>query len=154
MKGLITKDVEKVLCRRCSRCCTYFCMEIDEPEDKREYDDLAWIIAHEGVSIHVSGGQWELIVHNRCRHLLPQGGCAVYDRRPTICRSHEPGECEFDQEHIHDYDDVDRVICTMDELWAFRKELISKKRSEAAKKAARKKKRLQTAKRKKPLKKA
>ncbi len=128
-------------CHHCSKCCTYFCMEIDEPGDKREYDDYAWIIAHEDVAIHISDGEWQLVVHNRCRHLRPEGGCAIYEKRPAICREHVPGDCERDQKHRHDYDDVEHVIATIDELWAYRDEQIRKNRSEAAKRAAKKRKR-------------
>lgn len=137
MKVKILENTNEFSCNHCSRCCTYFCMEIDEPETKREYDDLAWIIAHENVAIHVSEGDWQLVVYNKCRHLQPEGGCAIYDKRPAVCREHVPGDCENGQAHVHDYDDVEHVFKTMEDLWDYRKELISKKRSEAAKKAAR-----------------
>lgn len=125
-------------CRRCSRCCAYFCLEVDEPECLRDWDDFAWIIAHEGAALHISGDTWQLIVHNRCRHLDAEGRCLVYDRRPKICREHEPGECEREQDHLHDYEDVDAVLTTMEELWAFKEELTRKRRSEGARRAAKK----------------
>jgi len=135
MHGKVTHEGE---CRRCARCCGYFSLEVDEPENLRDWDDFAWIIAHEGAALHVSGDTWQLVVHNRCRHLSQEGGCLVYDRRPSICKEHEPGECEREQKHIHDYDDLDAVLTTMDELWAYKKELTRRRRSEAAKKAAKK----------------
>jgi Fe-S-cluster containining protein len=136
MKGKVVGETAIHSCSHCSRCCSYFCMEIDEPETRREYDDLAWIIAHEGVAIHVCDGEWQLIVYNRCRHLLAEGGCAIYEKRPEVCREHEPGDCEADQKHEHDYDDIEHVFTTMDELWEYRKELIRKRRSDGARKAA------------------
>ena len=141
MKGKLVGEIAINSCNHCSRCCSYFCMEIDEPETKREYDDLAWIIAHEGVAIHVCDGEWQLIVYNRCRHLKPEGGCAIYDTRPEVCREHEPGDCEADQKHEHDYDDIEHVFTTMDELWAYKAERTRQRRSEAAKKAAKRRRR-------------
>ncbi len=135
-KGTISREVAGGSCSRCSRCCGYFSMDIDEPETRREYDDLAWIISHENVAIHICDGTWQVVVYNRCKHLMAEGGCAIYERRPAICREHEPGECENGQSHLHDYDDVERVFTTMDELWDYRRELISRKRSDAARKAA------------------
>ena len=123
-------------CHRCSRCCAYFCLEVDPPEELRDWDDFAWIIAHEGAALHVLGETWQLVVHNRCSHLGPEGKCLIYDRRPAICREHKPGDCERDQKHIHDYDEVDHVFATMDELWAYKRERTRRRRSEAAKRAA------------------
>lgn len=141
MKETSEGQSEKKSCNRCSRCCSYFCVEIDEPESRDEFDDLAWIIAHEGVAIHICDGDWQLIVYNRCKYLLPEGGCGIYDTRPRICREHTPGDCEFDQEHEHDYDDIEHVFRTMDDLWNYRKEQIRINRSEGAKRAAKKRKR-------------
>lgn len=28
----------------------------------------------------------------RCRHLLPEGACAVYEERPSVCRSYRPDD--------------------------------------------------------------
>jgi len=137
MKVKIVENTDEFTCQQCSRCCTYFCVEVDEPEDRRDYDDLAWMIAHENTSIHVSDDGWQLVVHNRCRYLRDGGGCAIYEKRPAICREHVPGDCEHDQKHIHDYDDVEHVFRTMDELWAYREEEIRRNRSEGAKRAAR-----------------
>ena len=141
MKVKMLENMDDFSCRQCSRCCTYFCAEVDEPETKRDYDDLAWMIAHENTSIHISDGDWQLVVHNSCRYLQPEGGCAIYDKRPAICREHVPGDCERDQAHIHDYDDVEHVFKTMDELWAYRDEIIRENRSEGAKQAAKTRKR-------------
>ncbi|MFH1829418.1 MAG: YkgJ family cysteine cluster protein [Pseudomonadota bacterium] len=132
------KEKQPSMCHRCSRCCAYFCLEIDEPESLHEYDDLAWIVAHQKTAIHVTGKTWELVVHNPCQHLGADGVCRIYDKRPRICRKHVPGDCEFGQKHLHDYDEVDHIFCNMDDLWAYRAERIKQRRSKAAKKRARK----------------
>jgi Fe-S-cluster containining protein len=136
------KSAPEEICRRCARCCGYFCMEIDTPKTRGEFDDLIWILAHEDVAYHVTKDEWSLIVHNRCRFLDPASGCQIYDVRPRICRQHPPGDCERDQKHRHDYEDVERVITSIPELQAYRDDFFKEKRRKAALKAARRKKRM------------
>ncbi len=129
---------QPAMCHHCSRCCAYFCLEIDEPQTLREYDDLAWIVAHERAAIHVLGKTWQLVVHNRCQYLGPKGECRIYESRPRICREHVPGDCEYGQKHLHDYNGVDHIFCNIDDLWAYREEQIRQRRSRAAKRRVRK----------------
>ncbi len=131
------KNSSASFCRRCARCCSYFCIEIDTPETRGDYDDLAWILAHRNVAIHVIGKTWQLMVHNRCRHLSKKEGCLIYDKRPRICRKHVPGSCEQDQKHRHDYDEVSHIFRTIEELLAYRDGEMRKKRKKAAKRRRR-----------------
>ena len=107
-------------CKRCSRCCTYFCLEIDAPERSADFEDLAWMLAHKKTSIHVDGKSWQLMVKNRCRYLTGDGSCRIYDERPRICRQHLPGKCDYGTSSMHDYDDADLVFTTIDELRRYR----------------------------------
>lgn len=131
-------------CQRCARCCTYFCLQIDEPDERDDFEDLAWLLAHKGVAIHVEGKDWQLMVQNRCRFLTPEG-CAIYETRPRICREHTPGECDYERGHEHDYDDVDIAFTTLEGLYAYRDEHFperpKRKRKKAKKKTTRKRKR-------------
>jgi Fe-S-cluster containining protein len=104
-------------CEKCipAKCCMYFSVEIDEPEDEKDYDDLLWIIAHKDVEIYVNDGDWFLMVQTPCRFYDPVKGCLVYPKRPRICRAHRLEECEFDDdygfdEHFHSYEELDRYI--------------------------------------------
>ncbi len=124
-------------CQRCARCCEYFCIEVDAPENKADYDDYAWILAHQDVAIHIEKKQWQLMVHNRCQYLDPERGCQIYEKRPRICRAHVPGDCERDHKHRHDYDEMDHIITTLDELFAHRDEFFRQKRRLAAKRRKR-----------------
>lgn len=73
-------------CRRCdSRCCRYFALEIDEPTDEEELDDIRWFLCHQGVSVFVEEGKWYLELQNICKYLLPRGRCTIYEKRPRIC---------------------------------------------------------------------
>ena len=108
---------EKNPCDKCipAKCCMYFSIEIDEPEDKGDYDDLLWIIAHKDVEIYVNDDRWYLMVQTPCRFYDPVKGCLIYPRRPRICREHRLEECEFDDDygfdlHFHSYEELDRYI--------------------------------------------
>lgn len=104
-------------CEKCipAKCCMYYSIEIDEPEDKQDYDDLLWIIAHKETELYVSEDRWYLLVKAPCRFYDPTMGCLIYPKRPRICRSHSTGECEFDDEydfdmHFHSYEEFERYV--------------------------------------------
>ncbi|MEJ2722164.1 MAG: YkgJ family cysteine cluster protein [bacterium] len=101
-------------CAQClpAKCCRYFSLEIDKPVNKRDYDDLLWMLAHEKVSIYVDDGKWYLMIHTQCRFLDTDTNlCTVYNDRPQMCREHSVEECEWHgpygfEEHFKSYDDL------------------------------------------------
>ena len=100
-------------CEKClpAFCCNYFSFEIDEPEDRQDYEILLWKLAHEKVSIYIDRNDWYLMVNNRCNFLTSDNKCAIYDHRPYICRKHSTENCEYSgdnygfSEHFKSYDD-------------------------------------------------
>ena len=105
------------LCEDCipAKCCMYFSIEIDEPEDSTDYDDLLWIIAHRDTEIYINDDQWYLLVKSPCRFYDPSKGCLIYPKRPRICRQHHTDECEFEEDygfdfHFHSYEELERFI--------------------------------------------
>lgn len=112
----MTKKIKKNACKRCSKCCLYFAIPMDPPEGEDDFDDLAWMLVHEGVSIHVGEDQWEIVVKNKCKYIDPKKGCKIYDRRPNICRDHKPGECDANATNEGDFDGVHQIITTLWEL--------------------------------------
>ena len=83
-------------CRKCgSKCCRYFCFEIDEPDDFEEFEDIRWYLCHEGISIHVDEGDWYISIPNKCTMLTDDGDCGIYDTRPLICRKYDTDECDY-----------------------------------------------------------
>ncbi len=107
------------ICDECipAKCCMYFSIEIDEPENDGDYDDLLWIIAHRDTEIYVNEDRWYLLVRSPCRFYDPIKRCLIYTRRPRICRSHTTDECEFDDDygfdlHFHTYEELERYIRT------------------------------------------
>jgi Fe-S-cluster containining protein len=90
------------LCDRCAAlCCRYFALPIDNPRTATEYDNIRWYLMHENVVIFVQDKQWYLGVSTRCKNLLPDNRCAIYDERPRICRSYSTDNCDY---HGGEYD--------------------------------------------------
>lgn len=98
-----------------AKCCMYFSVEIDEPEDMDDWDDMLWIMAHRDAQIYNNDDRWYVLINNPCRFYDPVRGCLIYPRRPRICRAHTWEDCEFDDEynfdlHFHSYEELERYI--------------------------------------------
>jgi len=76
-------------------CCTYITQELDTPRSMEDFDTLLWQVSHENIQVYKDEGDWYLLVNNRCRHILQDGRCGIYDVRPQICREHSNEDCEF-----------------------------------------------------------
>ena len=84
-------------CSRCTAlCCRYFGLEIDTPEDERDFDKLVWFMVHKQVELYVEDGKWHLNILSECQHLLPDNRCGIYENRPYICRDYDTDGCEFE----------------------------------------------------------
>ena len=108
----ITPHNKCEFCRQ-SKCCTYITQAIDTPRKKYDFEHLLWQVSHQNVKIYKDSDGWFLLFDSRCSHLLPDGRCAIYDRRPQICRDHSNEYCEFDAAaedgfdyYFEDYDDL------------------------------------------------
>ncbi|MDD3643067.1 MAG: YkgJ family cysteine cluster protein [Candidatus Krumholzibacteria bacterium] len=104
-------------CEECipAKCCMYFSVEIDEPEDRNDWDDMLWIMAHRDAQIYCDDDRWFVMVQTPCRFYDPVRGCLIYPRRPRICREHTWKDCEFSDEynfdlHFHTYEELERHI--------------------------------------------
>ncbi len=80
-----------------SKCCTYITQQIDTPRSKSEFDFLLWQLAHQNVQAYRDEDGWFLLFNTPCQHLLPGGGCNIYERRPQICRDYDNDYCEYDE---------------------------------------------------------
>lgn len=88
-----------------SRCCSYTTQYIDTPGTMREFDFLMWQISHPHVHAYKDKTGWFLIVVNvPCSHLLPDGACGIYEKRPMICREHSNANCEYDSNPVENVD--------------------------------------------------
>lgn len=113
------------LCERCvALCCRYFALPIDNPETAEDYDNIRWYLCHENVVVFVEKKQWYIGLMNRCKHLLPDNRCGIYDTRPRICRSYSTHNCEY---HAQEYD-YEQLFTSAAELVAYADRTLSKKR--------------------------
>lgn len=83
-------------CKKCDgKCCRYFALPIDTPEDWDDFDDIRWYLCHEDITVFVEDGDWYLNVKNKCRHLSEKDyRCQNYDLRPRICRKYDTDNCD------------------------------------------------------------
>ena len=89
------------MCESCAGlCCRYLALPIETPEDADDFDDVRWYLAHEGISVFVEDNEWYIQIATRCKYLQKDHRCAIYPRRPKICRSYTDESCDY---HSGDY---------------------------------------------------
>ncbi|KPK11228.1 MAG: hypothetical protein AMJ68_06410 [Acidithiobacillales bacterium SG8_45] len=106
-------------------CCTYITQELDTPRSMEDFDTLLWQISHKDVQAYKDDGDWYLLVNNRCRHILGDGRCGIYDVRPQICREHSNEDCEFNTPasdddfdlYFPDYESLDKYCRKRFKSW-------------------------------------
>jgi uncharacterized protein len=123
-------------CEGCeSRCCKYFTVPLDVPEDADDFDALKWYILHEGVSIYIDDdGDWYVNFVSRCRALGADGLCKVYDDRPEICRTHDYDVCEKDDTPY----DFREHFFTVGDLMDYAKKVLKPKKKKGRKRRRKK----------------
>jgi Fe-S-cluster containining protein len=100
------KNVPKdaVLCDYCTaKCCRYFALPIDGPEEFSDFEFIRWYLLHERATIFKEGDNWYLLVHTTCRHLQEDNRCGIYETRPQICRDYTTKDCEFEDDWTYDF---------------------------------------------------
>jgi len=94
----------EVLCSYCpAKCCCYFALPIDTPEDWDDFEYIRWYLLHERATVFIEDGCWYLLVHNRCKHLGQDNLCTRYETRPQICRDYTTVNCEYEDEWVYDH---------------------------------------------------
>ena len=123
-------------CQSCgSRCCTYFCFEIDKPTTFAEFENVRWFIMHQGVTVHIdSAGGWYISIANRCLNLGEDGLCRQYENRPMICRNYTTDGCDFT---LGDYE-YKAVFTTPEHLENYARARMGSKRYDRIQATARK----------------
>ncbi|MGN6544628.1 MAG: YkgJ family cysteine cluster protein [Aureliella sp.] len=92
------------LCDHCTaKCCRYFALAIDKPEERRDFDFMRWYLLHDRASVFVEDDSWYLLVHTTCKHLQSDHRCGIYHTRPQICRDYTTDACEFDEDGVYDH---------------------------------------------------
>lgn len=111
------------LCEKCvALCCRYFALPLDNPEDVEDYDNIRWYLIHENVVVFVENGQWFIGVLSRCKHLMPDNRCGIYEERPRICRKYTTDNCEY---HGAEYD-YEHLFTSGDQLRTYAEEKLGR----------------------------
>jgi uncharacterized protein len=100
------KDVpsDKVLCEYCTaKCCRYFALPLDAPEDLADFEFIRWFLLHERATIFREDDTWYLLVHTVCRHLQDNNMCGIYETRPQVCRDYSTKDCEYEDDWTYDF---------------------------------------------------
>ena len=91
------------LCDYCTaKCCHYFALPIDTPEEWEDFEFIRWYLLHDRASVFVEEEDWYLLVHTVCKHLQNDHRCGIYETRPQICRDYSTKNCEYEDEWTYD----------------------------------------------------
>lgn len=95
---------DKVLCEYCTaKCCRYFALPLDAPEDLADFEFIRWFLLHERATIFRESDTWYLLVHTVCRHLQDNNMCGIYETRPQVCRDYSTKDCEYEDDWTYDF---------------------------------------------------
>ena len=113
-----TKPDPPIHCVQCGRCCTYVAVGVNPPRTLRFATDVLWYLYHPSVSVHMDAdGHWSVVFESRCRNLDDDLHCAVYEKRPHICRGFDETGCE-----VNAPDHRDRVFEAPAQFLAYMRE--------------------------------
>jgi len=137
------------LCDSCAAlCCRYFALPIDNPTTARQYDDIRWYLCHENVCVFIEKKQWYIGISNRCKHLLPDQRCGIYEIRPEVCREYSTDNCDY---HGGEYD-FEKLFTSAEQLRDYAKIKLDEQAQKRKRKRAKEKR--PSAPRRRPLVKA
>jgi Fe-S-cluster containining protein len=113
------------LCEQCvALCCRYFAFQIEAPTTLRDFEDIRWYMLHEDTIVFVEQGDWYLQVNRKCKALLPDNRCGVYENRPTICREYKTNDCDW---HAQEYN-YDQLFTEPEQIAAYAKDYLAARR--------------------------
>ena len=93
----------EVLCDHCTaKCCQYFSLAIDRPENAQAFGFIRWYLLHEYATVFTENNDWFLLVHTPCKHLQEDYRCGIYETRPQICQDYTTVNCEYDDGYTFD----------------------------------------------------
>lgn len=91
-----------ITCDECNgECCKMIAIDIDTPKTREDFENIRWYLYHKGLSVYIDNeGTWLVQIPFPCMHRKKDGKCAIYDRRPPICRTYSPKTCERNIEEV------------------------------------------------------
>ena len=92
MSGLVLGN------KGCAGCPALCCFGLEEsifrPTTKQDVENLKWELHFVNTSVFIRSKRWYKLSSGRCRYLDQDNRCSIYERRPKICREHNPPDCE------------------------------------------------------------
>lgn len=117
------------LCDQCAAlCCRYFALPLETPTTRRQYDDIRWYLVHENCAVFIEKKTWYLAVMAKCKHLLADNRCGIYETRPRICKEYSTDNCDY---HGGEYD-YDKLFTSAEQLWDYALEQLKLDRQKRA----------------------
>lgn len=110
------QHTESDTCNKCKAlCCQYVMLELDEPDDRDEFEKIRWYVAHKNISVVHNDEKWYLYVKNPCKYITRDYKCEIYENRSSVCRNHAATDCDFFGEdcfdiHFETIEQVDKHI--------------------------------------------
>ncbi len=106
-----------------AKCCKYVAMEIDTPEDREDFENIRWYVAHENIRVFVEEDEtWNIEFVTKCKYLDGER-CSIHEdynkdakiRRPKICKEFNVDICPQYNEYREKYsfenvEDVDEYM--------------------------------------------
>ena len=86
-----------------AKCCRYFALPIEEPENWKDFEYIRWYLLHERATVFIEDDSWYLLVHTKCKHLGDDHLCQAYETRPQICRDYTTDNCEYHDDWTYDH---------------------------------------------------
>lgn len=88
-------------CSKCDgKCCKYVVLEIDCPEDEKDFENIKWYVAHKNINVFTDDEkEWFIEFKTNCKYLNEKNLCKIYKKRPKICKEYSVNECTFHNEY-------------------------------------------------------
>lgn len=97
-------------CFKCKGfCCRYVTVDIPEPLDPEDFDEIRWFLLHKSVIIYKPEDEdtWRIEFQTPCEYLDKTAyRCTEYDRRPDVCKEYITDECGKEKEMTSEGCDV------------------------------------------------
>lgn len=122
-------------CSSCDgKCCKYVVLEIDEPEDLEDFENIKWFICHKDVKVFIDEeGEWYIEFSTPCKFLDKNNLCTIYEKRPQICRDYNVNECTFYNDYQEKY-----TFTNLEELESYIENVYKNKNKDSSKFKSRK----------------